>query len=684
LQEKEQLLTLFVDNAPAAIAMFDREMRYLAVSRRLLEEFHLAKEELIGRSFYEAFPDMPEYWKEAHRRVLAGETVRCKEEKYIQPNGKVEWIQWEKRPWFFRGEVGGMLIFIEIITERKEAEEGMRLAEMVYQGSSEAMMVTDENNNIISVNPAFEQITGYKAEEVIGKDPHILKSGKHGPDFYQAMWKSINEAGKWEGEVWNRTKDGMEFSILTKINTSFTADGRVFRRVALFSDITEKKKSDELIWQQANFDTLTGLPNRRLFRDRLNHEIRNARRTRLPLALMFLDLDGFKDINDTLGHDMGDLLLKETAERLKSCLREIDIVARLGGDEFTIILSELHDIGRVDRIARHILQQISRPFKLGEEMAHISASIGITLYPQDALEMENLLKNADQAMYSAKQEGKNRYNFYTRDMQELAMYRMRLINDLRDALGEGQIEIVYQPIVEMKTGCISKAEALIRWQHPTRGLINPNDFISAAEETGLITSLGDWIMQEAVNQAAKWRVQYHLQFQISVNVSPVQFRNDNINFTTWSNYLEKAGLSGDAIVIEITEGLLLEASDKIKEQLLIFRDKGIEVALDDFGTGYSALSYLQKFDIDYLKIDQVFVRNVAPGSTDMALCEAIIEMAHKLNIKVIAEGVETEEQRSLLAGAGCDFMQGYLFSKPLPADRLDDLLSKGVGLTPLQ
>jgi EAL domain-containing protein (putative c-di-GMP-specific phosphodiesterase class I) len=308
-------------------------------------------------------------------------------------------------------------------------------------------------------------------------------------------------------------------------------------------------------------------------------------------------------------------------------------------------------------------------------MAYVSASVGITLFPNDAMEVEDLIKNADQAMYSAKQEGKNRYHFFTPSMQEMAMKRMRIINDLRRALENDEFEIVYQPIVELASGVIKKAEALIRWHHPTKGLINPIDFISAAEDTGMISSFGNWVFHGAAIQAAIWREKYHPAFQISVNISPVQFKKDGIDSSAWLNHLGALGIPGQGIVVEITEGLLLEVNSKVTDQLLTLRDAGIEVSLDDFGTGYSSLSYLKKFDIDYLKIDQSFVKNMAEGSDDMALCEAIIVMAHKLGIRVIAEGVETKRQHELLANAGCDFAQGYVFSKPVSAAALEELLT---------
>jgi len=569
------------------------------------------------------------------------------------------------------------------ITEQKRAEEELKLAGTVFQSSSEAILVTNAENRIVAVNPAFEEITGYAAEEAIGKNPSILKSGRHDDAFYRDMWQALDATGSWKGELWNRSKNGELIAVLTAINTNYNSDGSVHRRVALISDITEKKKSEELVWQQANFDALTGLPNRRMFQDHLQRELRKAARSSQPLALMFMDLDGFKDVNDMLGHDMGDLLLKETAQRLLGCVRDTDTVARLGGDEFTIILSDLRDSGNVGTVAEHILHVLSEPFKLNNEVAHVSASIGITLYPQDATGMDELLINADQAMYAAKQAGKNRYSYFTDFMQQAAQERMWLVNELRNAIAGKQFSLVYQPIVDLSSGCINKAEALIRWHHPERGLIDPSVFIPVAEETGMIQEIGDWVFSEAANQAVKWRKTHHPDFQISINKSPVQFKSSESDVPRWLSQLEELDLPGQSITVEITEGILMDANTGVAKQLLAYRDAGIEVALDDFGTGYSSLSYLKKFDIDRLKIDRTFVRDLETDPNDLALCEAIIVMAHKLNIKVIAEGVETKAQRDLLQNAGCDFVQGYLFSDPLSAQELEGILKKGAVYCPV-
>ncbi len=429
---------------------------------------------------------------------------------------------------------------------------------------------------------------------------------------------------------------------------------------------------------QANFDTLTGLPNRRMFRERLEQEIKKSNRSSTPIALMFIDLDHFKEVNDTLGHDIGDILLIEASRRISDCVRATDIVARLGGDEFTVLLTEVEDVTSVERIAQSITQKLATFFQLKEEVAYVSASIGITLYPNDATDIEGLFKNADQAMYVAKEQGRNRHSYFTHALQEAAQTRLRLINDLRGALAGNQFMVHFQPIVDMATGRINKAEALIRWNHPERGLVSPAQFIPLAEETGLILEIGDWVFYESMRCAKRWRTLYNPVFQVSVNKSPIQFYKDGDEHAVWLAHLRDIDMPGEGLVIEITEGLLLDSNTSINGALLTLRNADIQVSIDDFGTGYSSLSYLKKFDIDYLKIDQSFVRHLEIDHNDLVLCEAIIVMAHKLGIKVVAEGVETERQRDMLAAAECDYAQGYLYSKPIPADEFEELLKRNL------
>lgn len=634
-------------------------------------------EEPRWESFIQAvLPEDRERVAEANRRHIEENQPYDVDYRIQTGTGEVRWMhsagQVEHDA---NGSPVRMRGIVQDITTRKHQEEKLRLAQQVYEHSSESMLVTEADGTILAVNPAFTHVTGYTAEEVLGQNPRILSSGKHDTGFYQAIWDSLITTGTWEGEIWNRRKNGELYVERLFINTVYRDDGTPWRRVGLFSDITQQKTNEELLWKQANLDPLTGLPNRRMFQDQLAREMKKSQRAGVPLGLLFLDMDRFKDVNDTLGHETGDELLKEAAARLTCCVRATDTVARLGGDEFTVILSEVENPETLDRICRDILERLSQPFHLRNEVAYVSASIGITLYPSDATEIDQLIKNADQAMYAAKAQGRNRASYFTPALQVAAEHRLRIANDLRLALSRQQLEVHYQPIVELSTGSVHKAEALVRWKHPEKGYIPPSEFIPVAEDTGLIHELGDWVFREAMNHVMPWRETIHPHFQISVNKSPVQIRNPQAGRGHWSVLMKSLGLPGESLVVEITEGLLLESQESIRQKLLGFHEAGIQVAIDDFGIGYSALSYLKKFEIDYLKIDQSFIRNLPHDSSDLALCEAIVVMAHKLGLKVIAEGVETTQQRDQLKAIDCDYAQGYLFAKPMPAEEFERRLA---------
>lgn len=554
------------------------------------------------------------------------------------------------------------------ITEREMAAE-------IYRNSRQAIFITDINNNIISINAAFTEITGYSEEYAIGKNPKFLSSGKHDKNYFAEMWKSINDIGHWSGEIYNKRKNGEIYPELLMINTIKGKDGAIDHFFAFFDDITEKKRSDELIFEQANYDPLTKLPNRHMFKELLDQEIKRSRRSNTSFALFFIDLDRFKEVNESLGHEIGDVLLIEASQRILRQTRESDSLSRFGGDKYTIIFADTKDPIALERAAQDIIDDLSKSFLLGVNRIYISASIGITIYPNDADNASELLKNADQAMYMAKKAGRSCYSYFKPSMQVIAQKRQLLINDLHNALAYKQFQVYYQPIIDLKTMQIKKAEALIRWNHPVNGLISPNDFIPLAEDSGLIIDIGDWVYKEATRQTKIWQEKYHSDFQISVNKSPVQFRSSS-KIEDWIAHLSEIGLSGESSVIEITEGIMMENEERIVHKLLKLRDLGMKISLDDFGTGYSSLSYLKKFDIDYVKIDRSFISNLTPDSQDMALCEAMIVMAHALDIKVIAEGIETEEQHHLLSAMKCDYAQGYLYSRPVPAEEFEKLLDR--------
>ena len=582
-----------------------------------------------------------------------------------------------------RMEVGGtptLQASVRDITAQHDAKLSLQREsqknEMLLRTASDGVHILDKDGRLTLMSDSFCRMLGYTHREM---------QGMHASQW-DAQWSEVDLSARVANmplqtltyETRHRRKDGGEIDVEV-VARNVVLDGETLLYCSS-RDITERKMTEKSIIRHANYDSLTKLPNRSLFRDRLEQEVKKSHRSGWPMALMLLDLDRFKEVNDTLGHDKGDMLLVEAARRIGECIRETDTVARLGGDEFTVILSELDDTKDVDLVVRKIIKRLAAPFQLGPDQVFVSASVGITLYPHDTTDIEALLKNADQAMYQAKNQGRNRFCFFTAALQEAAQKRMRLIMDLRNALDGKQFLVHYQPIVELATGSIHKAEALIRWRHPAHGMISPVEFIPLAEETGMIVEIGDWIFQQAMQQCKKWRTAHHPAFQISVNRSPAQFHHDISHSKEWIRYLKAIDLPGPGLVIEITEGLLLNVEGSIQDKLLAFRDAGVQVAIDDFGTGYSSLSYLNRLDIDYLKIDQSFVRNLGKSASDLALCEAIIIMAHKLGLKTIAEGVSNEIQRDILSDAGCDYAQGYFYSKPVAAEDFEKLLQE----TPLR
>jgi diguanylate cyclase (GGDEF)-like protein/PAS domain S-box-containing protein len=581
----------------------------------------------------------------------------------------------------------------------REREEQIRLAASVFEGTSEAILITSPENRVVSVNRAFCKMTGYAEDELIGGNPRLLQSGRHDRAFYQEMWTRLTESGQWQGEIWNRRKNGEIYPERLSISTLRDKAGQVLNYIAIAADITRQKQAEAVIWQQANYDLLTNLPNRRLLQERMRQALDKAARDGLSLAVLHVDLDHFNEINDTLGHGYGDRMLTEAGTRISSCVAtDADSVAHLGGDEFVVVLAPVADCAsQAERVAEKILQTAAEPFFLDGETIFISASIGITLFPDDADDIDDLLVSANQAKQLAKIEGRNRYCRFTQSMRESAQTRIQLANDMRGALAANQFEVVYQPIVHLASGRIAKAEALLRWHHPERGPVNPAEFIPIAEETGLIGEIGDWVFREAAQMAKRWC--NHCRFsvngvcaavaaidvgaqtcphQITVNKSPRQFFSGRTD-QTWIAYLRDNNIYPRCVTIEITEGLLLDQHPEIMEKFNAFRAIGMQIALDDFGTGYSAMSYLKKFDIDYLKIDRSFVRDIVTDPSDRAITEAIIAMAHKLGMKVVAEGVETREQRDLLAAAGCDYGQGFLLAEPIPAAQFADLAFESAG-----
>ncbi len=612
----------------------------------------------------------------------ATETSHDVEMEMLTAKGRTIWVRFMGTTSWDHGRPLKRTSVLQDITERKLADTTLRRSEQMFSTAFRSCPVAGsiasaEDGRFLEVNTNFERDFGWTKDDLIGRTS--VEVGVWPNEAARLPWAQKMRA---EGRlvdyesIWMH-KNGQQRNV--SISGEITLLNGKPCVLAYATDITSRKATDALIRQQANYDTLTGLPNRRMLRDRLEQETRKCDRDGQRLALLFIDLDNFKEVNDTLGHDQGDMLLVEAGRRIQACVRQSDTVARMGGDEFTVILAELSISDHLEGILQTILNALGQLFQLGNEQVFVSASIGIAIYPVDAGHIENLLKAADQALYVAKGAGRNRFSFFTPALQEAAQTRVRLAGDLRTALVEHQFRVVYQPIVELSTGSIHKAEALIRWDHPSRGPVSPAAFIPIAESSGLIVEIGDWVFQQAARQVKAWRRALSPQFQISVNKSPVQFHHDGAGRTPWADQLQAQDLPGDCIAVEITEGLLLNTSNQVADTLLALRDAGIRVSLDDFGTGYSSLSYLQKFDIDFVKIDQSFVRHLIADSTDLALCKAIIVMAHALGIKVIAEGVETAQQRDLLASVECDYVQGYFYARPMSATDFEHFMA---GYTP--
>jgi len=594
-------------------------------------------------------------------------------------DGSYRWVNSIGRAVAFdeRGRACRMLGLQIDITESKLSEEALHLSEekfsKVFSNLPNPVSITKLSDGVIvDVNAAWTRFMGIAREQALGRSAMALGVWGDLQDRTRLV-AELNRSGRVESfEATVNAQHHLATCLISAEIIQMQGEPHV---VLVLQDITEKKRYDDLIWKQANFDLLTDLPNRYMFYDRLDQGIKKAYRNGDLLGLLFIDLDRFKEVNDTLGHHIGDVLLVETARRIRNCVRETDSVARLGGDEFTVAVSQIRDAGDIEKIAQNILKRLEEPFMLDDSQGqvYISASVGITLYPLDALDVDQMLKNADQAMYAAKSAGRNRFSYFTPALQDKAQYRLKMHNDLRRALVNQQFELHFQPIVDMASGGIVKAEALLRWNHPTQGSISPADFVPLAEETGLIIEIGDWVFKEAARYAKLWKPR-RPELQISVNMSPLQFHSEMQHMQGWLEYLLALGLSGRNVAIEITESLLLSADTNVADKLQAFREAEIQVAIDDFGTGYSSLSYLNKYPIDYLKIDQAFVRHLVEDGNSRTLSEAIIAMAHKLGLKVIAEGIETPEQRHFLKAAGCDYGQGYLYSRPVPAVEFEALL----------
>ena len=675
LQQSEQRLRWFIEHAPAALAMFDRHMVYLAASRRWIRDNGLEGRDLLGQSHYAVFPHMPERWKLAHQQGLRGEVLSSTGERFRRADGTDQFVRWEVRPWFEAGEtVGGIVIFTEDITERVKAETSLRIAATAFE-SQDGIMVTDARHRILRVNSAFTRITGYTEEEVVGKTPRLLKSGRQDACFYELMWNSIGDNDNWIGEIWNQRKNGEIYPELLSVTAVKDALGTVTHYVGTFVDISQRKKAEQEIEHLAFHDHLTSLPNRRMLMDRIAHAQSLSARSGSFGALLLLDLDNFKMLNDTLGHLMGDLLLQQVAQRLSHTLREGDTVARLGGDEFVVLLANLSDDSmtaaeEAGTVAGKIQQGFRNPFTLEHHLYPVSTSIGVTVFSGHRQAGDDLIQQADIALYQAKKAGRNTLRFFDWQVQETLNARATLESDLRHAFARHRLTLHYQVQVN-EHGHPVGAEALLRWYDPDRGVVEPVTFVPLAEESGLILEIGAWVLERACLQLHAW--QQHAATRhlvLSINVSPRQFHQPDF-VKQVIRAVDRHGIDASKLKLELTESMLMEQIDRRVNEMNVLKMAQVGLSLDDFGTGFSSLSYLRKLPLDQLKIDQSFVRDVASDDNDRTIVSAIIAMARSLGLEVIAEGVETEVQRDFLLQEGCRCFQGFLFGRPQPPEAFE-------------
>lgn len=630
---------------------------------------------------YEAFlatvhPDDRERVDRTHAESKANHTPYEVKHRLLFPDGRVKYVEELAEAEF--AEDGTPLLYrgtVQDITVETLAEESLYLFANAFQYSGEAMLISDRENRIVAVNPAFTRETGFAIQDLYGKNPSVLASGHTPRDTYQAMWAMLQETGYWQGELWDRRSSGEIYPKWTRISVIRNEQGDITHYIANFTDLSERKAAEERIHRLAHHDPLTNLFNRFSLESQLEQALRTARRERQQLAVMFIDMDRFKDINDTLGHPVGDALLVKVSARLMEVVRESDIVARLGGDEFVVVLTGMDAAMAVTTIAGKIIHALEQPYHAVGHTLNSSASIGISLFPGDGDNVETLMKNADTALYHAKGQGRNNYQFFTSAMTAAANERMELERDLRAALAERQFVLHYQPQIESRSGKVRSVEALIRWQHPSHGFITPLKFIPIAEDTGLIEQIGEWVLDEACRQQAIWRDEGFTTLRMAVNLSAQQLRSP-VLVDRVREIMAKHETRPSDLELEVTESATMDDPERAVGQLIALRELGLELAIDDFGTGYSSLAYLKMLPIQRLKLDRTFVNDIETDENDAAISAATISLAHTLGLEVVAEGIETTGQRRFLAEQhDCDYLQGYLFSRPLPANEATQYLN---------
>lgn len=668
-KSKETVEALF--NATTDLAfLIDTSGELLAFNQPFTQALHKSPSQLKGKDFRSFFPEDLSDLEDQHFQevVQSGRATRFEGKLFEQILDHTFYPLADDD-----GNVDVVAVFARDVTEKRHAEERMNLAAKVIESSNEAVMVTDVNGAIVDVNSAMEKLTGYSRDELLGQNPSMMKSGRHPPEFYGQMWQDLLTKGHWRGEVWDRRKDGVIYPKLLSISVVKNNEGEVSHYVGIFADITSLKETEARLQQLAHFDPLTGLPNRLLFLDRFRQALAESDRNQRLVALLSIDLDGFKNVNDTLGHKAGDELLDAVGKRIALCVRKMDTVARVGGDEFTVVIPETSDTHAAAVVGRKIIHTMAQPFRLSGREVSISASVGITMSPADGTDIERLLRNADIALYHAKESGRNNFKFFSERMNKEVLERLELEAELRDAIARNEFLLYYQPRLTCSTNKVTGVEALLRWNHPRHGLTRPLRFLSIAEETSLIVPIGEWVVRSACNQAREWHNMGLPPVPVAVNISaPELARADFVQ--TIARVVEEAGLDPKFLELEVPEIVAMQDSDSNTEVFRQLKSLGIRCALDGFGAGYSSLGYLQRLPIEMLKSDASFVANVESNPGDQAVVSATIAVAHDLNMKVTATGVETAGQLQFLQERGCDEWQGHHFCEPGTAEQIVSLI----------
>ncbi len=673
---KDQLaIQPLLDALPVAVFVKDAQSCFLLINKVCEAQWGMSFADLRGTDGSQFIPSdqMARFFAKDREVFAGGETIDF-EETFWNATLKQNRIGHTiKKPVFDASGKPLYLICVTIdITEQKQAESDLRIAAVAFD-SHESMMITDANKVILRVNQAFTDETGYTAEETIGRTPRLLSSGAQDQDFYRLMWEAINQAGKWQGEIWDRRKNGEIYPKWLTISAVKGNNGAVTHYVGSHIDITERKTAEEKLRYLTCHDPLTDLPNREGLHERMAHLLGTAKRNKKMLSLMLIDLDNFKSINDTMGHLTGDQVLVQVAQRLVNNVRKSDVVARVGGDEFIIMLPDIESVAAAEHVAKMVLKSISEPYLINGERLYTSPSIGICLYPDDAVRGDDMIKKADVAMYHAKAAGRGNFQFFTEELQQIALRRSSIEKDLRIALEQQQFVLYYQPQLDLRTGQLMGVEALVRWQHPERGVVSPLEFIPVAEESGQIIKLGDWVLQEACRQLAEWRAGGILHIRMSVNLAAKQFADKHLPARI-QEVMIRYGLPANSLDLEVTESMTMGTPVEAIKMMKVLTSYGQSMSIDDFGTGYSSLAHLKSFPVSTLKIDRTFVKDLETDQDDANICDITTLLAHKLGMDVVAEGVETEAQLKFLHSIGCEKIQGYLISKPLPADQAEHFI----------